>query len=171
MRSGFLTQTEETRNSRICEEAKAALGTTVVFGGADQRLIGEDSLLQDVRADTPAGFAESFSFDLLLVDVHGGYDVPLVTCRGAGCARTPTALLLRVSDEVTVDMEPYGRPFPFSLERFAGIRFTGTASVPQMPPRLLPGGLRFAHLSVQLLLGAPERCLGGHDHPPFAPLW
>src|SRR6266699_4095618 len=168
---GFLDKDGGGQKERIFEEAKAALGTALVLVDADQLLIGEASLLQDVRADNPAGFAEGFSFDLLLVDAHGCQDVPLGASRGTGFARTPLAGILRVSDEITVDVEPCGLLFQSSQGLGADISFTGKASVPQMLTLLLPGGLRFAHLSLQRLLGALERCLRIHDHPPFAPLW
>jgi hypothetical protein len=132
-------------------------------------LIGEVSLLQDVRADNLAGFAEGFSFDLLLVDVDRCHDLPLVACRRIGFARAPTALILRLGDEVTVDVEPCRLLFQISLESLAANSFTGKASVPQMPTLLLPGGLGFALLSLQRLPGALERYLRIHDHPLFAP--
>jgi len=56
-------------------------------------LLGEESWIQDVRADDPAGFAQGFLLDQFLVDAHRCYDLPLHGDRRRSDLSSPLLLL------------------------------------------------------------------------------
>ena len=149
---------------------KAALGAALPIVRRDQMLVRENGWLKDIGANNPAAFAESFLLDPFLVDAHGCHDLPSMADRMVVFAWTPLACILRMSHQLTVDIEPCRFLFQFPLCRDAGVSLTNQAPVPQMPACLLPGALRFVHLSLHGLLSALERGQRLDDDPPFAPL-
>ena len=104
MRSAFETVTEEARKSGSNRSAKAALHATLLFVGRHELLVGEASLVQDIGTDDPAGLVHSFLGDLFLVETHRWHNLPLLACWTGVFARTPPALILRMSHQLTVNL-------------------------------------------------------------------
>jgi len=89
MRSGFLTKTEEARNSGVFEKAKAAFGAALPFICGNQLLVGKYGWLQDIRSHNPTRVAKGLLGDLLLVDRDRGHDLPLLAHRTGTFAGPP----------------------------------------------------------------------------------
>ena len=75
-----------------------------------------------------------------------------------------------MSDQVNVEIEPSWLLLQLTFCCSAGVGFASKAPISQMPAFLLPGGLGFAHLSLQGGLSALQGRLGVDDDPSFAAL-
>ncbi len=104
--SGFLTKTEEAKKSGSLRKRKPRSTPSCSLVGGNQLLVGENVWVEDVGADDPAGLAQGFLLDLLLVDAHGGHNLPLLSHRTGIFAWTPLTRILRKSRPVTVDLQP-----------------------------------------------------------------
>lgn len=70
----------------------------------------------------------------------------MIAARSAIFARTAFASVLRMRDDLRVQIEPGGLAFHFALQRGTRIGLTGKASVSKMPARVFPCAVRFGHL-------------------------
>ena len=112
----------------------------------------KNAWLKNIGSYYSTSVAKGLLSDLLLVDGDRCHDLPLLAHRTGIFAWPPLACILRMCHEVSVQVQPSGLPFQFSQSLGARIALAGKASVPQMPTRLLPGALSFAHLSLHALL-------------------
>ncbi len=167
----FLDEDRGCQKERIFEKAKAALHTSLVFVGVDESLLGEGRGRQNVGPHNPTRFTKDFLHDLKIVDAHACLHLPLHLGWKNFFAPTALAPILWMRADFACDLDPRGFAFQFTLQGGTGICFTGKATIGEMPARVLPPALCFAHLSLHRLPDAFDGCLRVDHHPAFVALW
>jgi hypothetical protein len=133
IRSGFLTKTEEARNSGSFRKRKPRSTQPCSLIGRHQFLIREHLGIQFIGADNEASLARHFLIDPWLIDGDRCHDLPLVSGRARLFAWTPLACMAGMSHEVSVNLQLRWFAVQFTLQGRPCIGLTRKAPFSSLP--------------------------------------